>query len=126
MTSYWDAYKLEIPMQWAMAMVMAMAIVTVTSEWKPPSILPSQDKAHTMIGDITEITVSNSDNDLHLVQAMSVKFEVRMPDIPEVEIWRTLSLWMFLLSHLFSLLLYFFGSQPSINGVSTDFYHLQR
>jgi hypothetical protein len=27
-----------------------------------------------------------------------------MPDIPEVEIWRTVSLWMFLLSRLFSFL----------------------
>jgi hypothetical protein len=32
-----------------------------------------------------------------------------MPDIPEVEIWRMVSLWMFLLSLLFSSL-YFFTS----------------
>jgi hypothetical protein len=32
----------------------------------------------------------------------------RMPDIPEVEIWRTVSLWMFLISLLFSVLDYFF------------------
>jgi len=85
----------------------------------------SQDKAHTMIGDFTEITVSNSDNDLHLVQATSARFDSR---IPEVEIWRMVLLWMFLLSLslLFSLLDYFFGSRPSTNGVGTGFYHLRR
>ena len=70
MTGYWNAYKLDIPM--AMAMVMVM----VTSERKPPSILPSQDEAHIMIGDFTEITVSNSDNDLRLVQATSARLMV--------------------------------------------------
>jgi len=109
MTGCWDAYKLDIPMQWHMAMAMALAIamVMVTSERKPPSILPSQDEAHAMIGDFTEITVSNSDNDLHLVQATSARFDGRMPDIPEVEIWRTVLLWMF---HLSLLSLYFFTS----------------
>ena len=48
-----------------MAMVIAMAMMS--SESKPPSIPPSQDEAHSMIGDFTAITVSNSDNDLHLV-----------------------------------------------------------
>jgi len=61
-----------------------------------------------MIGDFTEITVSNSDNDLHLVEVTSARLDSRMPDIPEVEIWRTVSLWMFLLSLPFSL--YFFTS----------------
>ena len=63
MTGYWNAYKLDIPMQ--SPIVMAMAIMS--SELKPPSMPPSQDEAHTMIGDFTEVTVSNSDNDLHLV-----------------------------------------------------------
>jgi hypothetical protein len=45
-----------------------------------------------MIGKFTEITVSNSDNDLHLVRVMSARLDGRMPDIPEVEIWRTVSL----------------------------------
>jgi hypothetical protein len=109
MTGYWDASKLDILMQWHMAMGMALAIamVMVTSERKPPSILPSQDEAHAMIGDFTEISVSNSDNDLHLVQATSARFDGQMPDIPEVEIWRTVLLWMFLLSLLS---LYFFTS----------------
>jgi len=39
-----------------------------------------------MIGDFTEITVSNSDNDLRWVQATSARFDGRIPDIPEVEI----------------------------------------
>jgi len=126
MTGYWNAYKLDIPMQSPMAMVMVM----VTSEWKSPSILPSQDEAHAMIGDFTEIPVSNSDNDLHLVRVTNAGLDGRMPDIQEVEIWRTVSLWMFLLSllSLLSLLFtsYFFGSRPSTNGVGTGFYHLQR
>jgi hypothetical protein len=79
-------------------------------EQKPPSMPPSQDEAHTMIGDFTESTVSNSDNDLHLVRATSARLDGRMPDISEVEIWRTVLLWMFLLSLFFSLLLYFLTS----------------
>jgi hypothetical protein len=58
-----------------------------------------------MVADFTEITVSNSDNDLHLIRGTSARLDGRMPDIPEVEIWRTGSLWMFLLSLLFTLLL---------------------
>jgi hypothetical protein len=106
------------------AMAMAMAMMIICSERKPPSMPPSQDEAHTTIGDFTEITVSNSDNDLHLVRVTSARLDGRMPDIPEVEIWRTVSLWMFLDSLLFSLLHYFFGSRPSTNGVGTGFYHL--
>jgi len=105
---------------------MAMAMAMMSTERKPPSMPPSRDEAHTMIGDFTEITVSNSDNGLHLVRVMSARLDGRMPDIPEVEIWRTVSLWMFLLSLLFSLLLYFFGSLPSTNGVGTGCYHLRR
>ena len=55
---------------------MAMAMVMETSERKPPSILPTQDVAHAMIGDFTEITVSNSDDDLRLVQATSARLMV--------------------------------------------------
>jgi len=80
MTSYWDAYKLDIAMQWPMEMTMMNS-----SERKPPSMPPSQDEAHTMIGDFTEITVSNSDNDLHLVQVTSARFDGRRPDNSEVE-----------------------------------------
>jgi hypothetical protein len=87
-----------------------MAMAMMSSEQKPPPMPPSQDEAHTTIGDFTEITVSNSDNDLHLVRVTSARLDCRMPDIPEVEIWRTVSLWMFLLSLLFSLLVYFFTS----------------
>jgi len=55
-----------------------------------------------MIGNFTEITVSNSDNDLHLVRVTSARLDGRMPDIPVVERWKTLSLLMFLLSLVFS------------------------
>jgi len=78
MTSYWNAYKLDIPMQSLMAIAMAM----MSSERKPPSMPPSQDEAHTMIGDFTEINVSNSDNDRYLVQVTSGRLSGRMPDIP--------------------------------------------
>ena len=122
MTGYWNAYKLDIPMQLAMAMVM------MSSERKPPSMPPSRDETNAMIGDFTEITVSNSDNDLHLVQATSARLMVGC---------RTFRKWryggrcyfgcsFFLFSLLSSLLLYFFGSRPSTNGVGTGFYHLRR
>ena len=48
-------------------MAMAMAMVMISSEQKPPSMPPSQDETPTIIGDFTKITVSNSDDDLHLV-----------------------------------------------------------
>ena len=72
MTGYWNAYKLDIPMQSPMVMAMAM----MSSERKPPSMPPSQDEAHSMIGDFTEITMSNSNDDLYLVQAMSARLMV--------------------------------------------------
>jgi len=128
MTGYWDAYKLDIPKAIAMAMVM------VTSERKPPSILPSQDEALAMIGDFTEITVCNSDNDLHLVRVTSARLDGRMPDIPAVEIWRTVLCWMFLLalSLLFTSLLLWISAQykwrrhgflppPEIGQVEVEF-----
>jgi len=127
MTCHWDAYNLDIPMQLSMVMAMAMP----GREWKPPSVTWSKDDTHTMIGDFTEITGSNSDNDLRFVRVMCARLDGHMPDIPEVEIWRTVSLWMFLLSLFFtsvsfftSLLHYFFGSRPSTNGVGTGCYHL--
>ena len=120
MTGYWDAYKLDITMQWPMAMAM-----TNSSERKPPSMPPSQDEAHTMIGDFTKITVSNSDSDLRLIRVTSARWNGRRPDNPQVEILRTVLFWMFLLS-LLCLLLYFFGSRPSTNYVGTSLYHLRR
>jgi hypothetical protein len=59
-----------------------------------------------MIGDLTEITVSNSDDDVHLVRVTSARLDGRMPDIPQVEKWRTVLLWMVFPSLLFSLLLW--------------------
>jgi hypothetical protein len=97
MTGYWNAYKLDIPM--------AMAMVMMSSERKPPSMPPSQDETHTMIGDFTEITVSNSDDDLHLVRVTSARLDSQMPEISDVEIRTTVSLWMFFLSLLFASLL---------------------
>ena len=44
-------------------------------------MLPSHNEAHTMIGDFTEITVSNSDNGLHLIGATNVTYDGGMPDI---------------------------------------------
>jgi hypothetical protein len=78
-------------------------VMMMSSERKPTSMSPSQDEAHTIIGDFTEVTESSSDNDVHLGQVMSARLHGRMPDIPEVEIWWTVLLWMFLLSHLSSL-----------------------
>jgi hypothetical protein len=94
----------------AIAMSMVIAVMMMSNKRKLASMPPSQDEAHTMIGDFTEIAVPNSDNELHLVQATSARMAGQMPHISEVEIWRTVLLWMFLLSHLFSLLLYFLTS----------------
>jgi hypothetical protein len=63
MTSNWDAYKLDIPMQLPMEMAMVMpASMMNCSKRKPPSMQPSQVEADAIIRDFTEITVSNSDN----------------------------------------------------------------
>jgi hypothetical protein len=71
---------------------MAMAMAMMSSELKPPSMPPSQDDAHTMIADFTDITVPNSNNDLRLVRVTWARLDGRMPDNPEVEIWRMVSL----------------------------------
>ena len=47
MTSYWDAYKLDIPMQ----RLMAMAMMMMSSERKPPSMPKSHNESHTVIAD---------------------------------------------------------------------------
>ena len=81
-----------------------------------------------MIEDFTEITVSNSADDICLLQVTSARLDGWMPDILGVEIWSTVLLWMFLLSLslLFTSLLYYFGFQPSTNGVAMGVYHLRR
>jgi hypothetical protein len=111
-------------MQWHMAMAMAIAMVMLSSERMPPWMPKSQDEAHTMIADVTEITVSSSENDLLLVRVTSAKLMVG---------WRTLRQWSYggqchfrCYSFLFSLLLYFFGSRLSKNGIGICFYHLRR
>ena len=130
MTGYWNAYKLDILMQltvaMAMAIGMAMAMVMISSKRNPPSMPPSQDVTHTMIGGVTEIAVSNSDNNRDLVQVTSTRLDGRMLDFMDVEICRTVSVWMFLLS-LFSSLLFsslLHGSRPSTNVICMAFYHL--
>jgi len=105
MTGYCDAYKLDSLMQ--LPMVMAMAMAMISRERKPPLMLPTQDKAPTMIVDFTEITVCNSDNVRHLVQVTSGRLDGQMPGFLEVEIWRSVSLWMFLLSLFFSSVYFF-------------------
>jgi len=75
-----------------------MPMMMMSTETKPPSMPPSHDETHAMIGDNTEGPVSNSDDDIRFLRVTSVRLDGRMPDIPEVEIWRTVLLWMFLLS----------------------------
>jgi len=53
----------------------------MSSEQKPSLLPPSQDETHSIIGDITEITASNSDNDLHWIRVTSARFAGQMPDI---------------------------------------------
>jgi hypothetical protein len=47
-----------------------------SSEGEPPSMPPNQDEEHTAIGDFTKITVSNSDDDLRLVQATCARLMI--------------------------------------------------
>jgi len=86
-----------------------MAMVMMSSERMSPSAPPSQVEAHTINGDFTESSVANSNNDLQVVQATSAWLDGQMPHIPEVEILRTVLLWMFYLclSLLSFLRLYF-------------------
>jgi len=72
----------------------------MSRERKPQSMPKCQDETHTMIGEFTEITVSNSNNDLHMLQVTIARLDGRMPDIPEVEISRMVSVWILLLSVL--------------------------
>jgi len=66
----------------AMAIAMAVGIAMVTArviirgKQKSLLMLPSQDMDHTIIGDVTNITVSNSDNKLHLVWVISASMIV--------------------------------------------------
>lgn len=79
-TGYWDPYKLDMPMQWPMVVAMVMVIMSSTPQ--PPWMQPSQDTAHTMIGDFSEITVSGSNYDLHTVLVPSARLDSRVPDNP--------------------------------------------
>jgi len=98
----------------------------------------SQDEAHTKIWDLTQITVYISDNDLHLVRVTSARLDGRMPNIPEVKIWRPCHVGcsFFLCSSLYfftSLLLWIslqykgrrhrFLPPPEISQVEAEFPH---
>jgi len=95
-------------MIWTMAIAMAMVIMS--SKRKPPSTPPSQDEAHSIIGDFTRITESNSDNDLHLVRVTSARLDGRMPDNSEVVIGGRCYLGCSFV--LFSLLYFFTSLDP--------------
>ena len=75
---------------------MGKAMLRIGSDPKPPSMWPNQDEAHTMIGDLTAITVLNSSNDQHLVLIMCTKLDDSMLHIAHVQILRTVSFWMLL------------------------------
>jgi len=86
MTGYWDAYKLDIHTD---------VIADSDDEQRAKTTIDAEEsrhETHTMIGDFTEITVSNSGDDLRLVRATSARLDGRMSDVPEVEIWGTVSL----------------------------------
>ena len=61
-----------------------------------------------MIGDFTNYRVKFRRPTLGT--SYECEIDGRMPDFPKVERWRTVSFWMFLLSLLFCLLLYFITS----------------
>jgi hypothetical protein len=72
----------------AMVMVIAMAMMIMISLQRPPSIMPSPDEGYTIIRDLAKIKASNTDDELHLVYATSVRYTGCMLDISVVEIWR--------------------------------------
>jgi len=53
MIGYWNAYKLDIPMQLLMVMAMVQATAMMnTSEQNPLSMQPSKDEAHIVTGGV--------------------------------------------------------------------------
>lgn len=77
----------------------------MSSERRERLIVPSQDNAHPIIGDLIMISLSDSD-DQRIVEVWSAILDGQMPDIPDLEIWRKVLLWMFLPMVLFSILLW--------------------
>jgi len=108
---YYDYDRLLECLQVRYTDALARVMMMMCPKGKQSSMPPSQDLAHTMIGDFTESTMSDSDNDLHLVRVTSARLDGRMMDIPEVEIWRTVSPWIFLLSVLLTSLLLWISAQ---------------
>jgi len=81
----------------------------MTRDREPTSMPKSHVKANTVIRDFSEITLPNSHNCICFEQVIIESVDGRMLDILDVEICRTVSLWMFLLALFFSSL-YFFAS----------------
>jgi len=79
-------------------MVLAMAMVIMSSKQQPLWMPPSQDMAHSIIEVFSKMTMSSSNYHLPKLQVTSTRLNWRVLDDPEVEMWMMSSLWMFLLS----------------------------
>jgi len=77
---------MSMAMSLAMVMAKVMVMMIMISEWNSPSIPQTPCKAYCMIGDITEITVSDPDNDLHVGLVTSARLYNQTPGIPQLEI----------------------------------------
>jgi hypothetical protein len=127
MIGYWNAYQLDILMPLPIAITMAMAMATVMamvvamrmicSEGMPPLMPKSQSKTHTIIVVFIKITVANSNHELCLVQATSVGLDSQILAIPDVDIWRIGSFWMFLHSLQFTCLVVYFCTSFDLGQV---------
>ena len=91
-------------------------------EQKLRSMAKSQDEIQTMIGDFMRLLCLIPTMTFAWDERQSQDWVARCWTDSKVEIRRTGSFQLFLFSSLlFSLLLYFFGSQPGTNGVGRDF-----
>lgn len=59
-------------------------MVMMSCEQQPPSMLQSQEKAHTILMEFTETTMSNYNTDPDLAQLLSERLSGQMEDIPEL------------------------------------------
>ena len=81
------------------------AITMMRSKQKTSSIPPCQHFSHPMIWDFTKSTATDSANYVNFIFVAGARSDSRMLDTPEVEIWSTVSLSIFLLSLPFTSLL---------------------
>ena len=132
MTRYWNAYKLDIPMQLPMAMADGDGDGDGDDEQRAEATI---DAAESRRGSYYDCRLQISPRLLCLIPTMTYpwyKLRVRnrwsdaghsgsgdMEDGVPLDVSCFSSL-------LLSLLHYFFGSRPSTNGVRTGFYHLRR